>query len=572
MTLRAVLALICAVPAIIGAALAVVWMGLAHHAVVVALGVAALVAYVWALTLHLRLKAALAALADAGQAAAAGRDVELPQLGAPGTSLAALAQAMRAMQASERQARRITLAGQSLGQQLMIVTRGRIKHLHDGLAQTLIAGSADAEIARQHIRIDGKLADFPALSHCISRHLGSEGVAQARDFHWGARRYDLHMAAVRGADGADRGVVIEWRDVTERRAVETALADLVARARTGDFTTRVGVRPADPLLAAMVEGLNEICDTIEGFGGDLSVTLQAMARGDLTRPVAGRYAGRLGAAAADCERTRARLAALIGAIQTGSATLDDGAQDLHRSAEAMARRAAEQARILAGSRHTTQALAGSVAGTARSARHVAGLTQDMRAAVDACQDKMRAAVEAIGRIERGSGDIAAMLSIIQEIADQTNLLALNAAVEAARAGPSGRGFAVVAAEVRALAQRAGTAVADIDTRIQTSVADVTQGVSIIEQADRALGAIDGAVAATLSETEQMATVSHEQAAQIGGMAEGVDDLLTLTDKNATIADNTVDAAHRIAGQCADLNAQTAQFRIGPKRSPHRASA
>ncbi|MBE3581135.1 MAG: globin-coupled sensor protein [Thermoanaerobacteraceae bacterium] len=75
-------------------------------------------------------------------------------------------------------------------------------------------------------------------------------------------------------------------------------------------------------------------------------------------------------------------------------------------------------------------------------------------------------IEQLDKLNQFHEEIAAVASIISDIADQTKILSLNASIEAARAGEHGRSFAVVAQAVRDLAARTSKSAQDIAQKVK----------------------------------------------------------------------------------------------------------
>jgi len=128
--------------------------------------------------------------------------------------------------------------------------------------------------------------------------------------------------------------------------------------------------------------------------------------------------------------------------------------------------------------------------------------------------------DSIEKLNKRTGEIENIVSLISRISSQTNLLALNASIEAARAGEHGKGFAVVADEVRKLAEETDDATSQIaslitDIQAETSinvntmnsnVTNVSGQIDIIEKGNQALADINLSVKGSTKKISELAGI------------------------------------------------------------------
>lgn len=270
------------------------------------------------------------------------------------------------------------------------------------------------------------------------------------------------------------------------------------------------------------------------------------------------------ASVAALEETIRSIIASADTIRGGSADLRSASQDLSVRTERQAASLEEAAAALA---EMTGSINDALKRCETAVSTAAGALSDAKQSSDVVNE----AIVAMRRIEGSSAKIRQIIDVIDQISFQTNLLALNAGVEAARAGEAGKGFAVVAQEVRELAQRSSAAARDINQLINTSTADVEDGVALVLRTGESLHQIEANIAAVNTHIAAIAAASREQSVRIGEISGSVTDLDQMTQQNAAMVEETTASAFSLAKEAEAMTAEVERFTVNKAHQPMQVS-
>jgi len=193
---------------------------------------------------------------------------------------------------------------------------------------------------------------------------------------------------------------------------------------------------------------------------------------------------------------------------------------------------------------------------------------DTVAVVDAMRldaAKSRANMDALERrmhdLRRKSGEIDAIVELIDGIAFRTNILALNASIESSKAGEAGRGFAVVAQEVRRLAQRSAENAHQISDIVGRAREDIERGAALADHTGADLKSTDSLVLQVHEAMRDVVQLTRQGQHRSQEILDEVRDLMTLTDANGELVHQIAGASQALSGQGRELSERVESFKL-----------
>jgi methyl-accepting chemotaxis protein len=247
-----------------------------------------------------------------------------------------------------------------------------------------------------------------------------------------------------------------------------------------------------------------------------------------------------------------KLSAIIRDVREGSNAMASAAAQVSASAQSLSQGTSEQAASAQETSASLEEMNASITQNAENSRKVEQVAEE---GAHSAEDSGTAVQETVGAMKQ----IAAKISVIEDIAYQTNLLALNAAIEAARAGDQGRGFAVVAVEVRKLAERSQVAAKEISDLASRSVA-------VAEHSGQLLGDLVPAIRRTAELVQEVTAASAEQSSGVTQISRAMSQVETVTQRNASSAEELSSTAEELAAQSAQLQQLMTFFHVADEES------
>jgi len=399
------------------------------------------------------------------------------------------------------------------------------------------------------------------INHTIFRRLDASRADTAAD------EIGPDPALIDNLTGTIRGRVDLWiKDVTPIvEATVNAGRERQARAEKAAVLARA-VQIVSSLAALLLGGFAAwvIARGVAVPIRDAVLVAERIAQGDLSIAVARGRRDETGALLDALARMQTSLGGLVHEVRDAARSIRTVSYEVASGNSELSQRTEHAASQLKRTASSVEHLSTAVRQSAESARTADELASDAAGAAEQGVRVVAEVVDSMQDIASQSRKISDIIGVIDSIAFQTNILALNAAVEAARAGEQGRGFSVVAEEVRNLARHSASAAKDIKQLIQSSVASVESGSSMVQDAGNKMDGILTQVRNLRSAIKEITHAASSQRDGIEVVVQAMNEIDRSTQQNSTLVVQSAASAESLKTQAERLAHTMEAFRLAER--------